>query len=102
MHVNNNLQQVSLGFASVFTSLFSHVPVEFSQKEIILYTVWALASCLQEAIQQMSGKRKVENCIISYHANGRFYKFNIVEYHRLKLAKKKNSFYLCSASCCWP
>lgn len=60
MHVSNsrsNLQQVSLGFASVFTSLFSHVPVEFSQKKIILSTVWALASCLQEATQQ-SEKRK--------------------------------------------
>lgn len=37
-----------MGLASVFSSLSSNVPVEFSQQEIILSSVWTVARCLQE------------------------------------------------------
>lgn len=99
---------MSVGFASVFTSLFSHVPVESSQKEIILSTLRALANCLQETTQQKSDKKKKKysEYSVSFHIIHMewFYKFKTVEYHRYKTftQKETNSFYLCSASCCCP
>lgn len=37
-----------IGLASVFSSLSSNVPVQFTQQEVILSCVWTVACCLQE------------------------------------------------------
>ncbi len=49
---------MGMGFAPIFTSFFSHVPVELTQQEVILPTVWALACCLEETKQQESKREK--------------------------------------------
>lgn len=48
-----------IGLASVFSSLSSNVPVQFTQQEVILSCVWTVACCLQETKPKNKKTNKV-------------------------------------------
>lgn len=47
-----------MGLASIFSSLSSNVPVEFSEQEKVLSIVWTVACCLQETKKQSRSEER--------------------------------------------